>query len=128
MGSKNEGDAGALPIEQGAERFLSENAAPREIEADWLDWVTQTGTAVWDRPGLTRAERSLITIAMLSVLREDGPLGVHVEAGLANGLSREQICEVLMHSAVYAGVPQALRSMRVSRHVFDHLEGTSRET
>jgi alkylhydroperoxidase/carboxymuconolactone decarboxylase family protein YurZ len=59
---------------------------------------------------------------MLSVLREEGPFRVHVEAGLANGLTRAQISEVVMHSAVYAGVPQALRSMRICREVFERLD------
>ena len=111
---------GAAPrsIEEGAQDFLASNPAPEEIAEEWLAWVNQTGTAVWDRPQLTRAQRSLITIAALSVLREGPPLRVHVEAGLANGLSRTQIAEAIMHTAVYAGVPQALRSMRIAHEVF----------
>ena len=58
----------------------------------------------------------------MSVLRDPHTLRVHVEAGLANGLSRQEIAEVIMHTAVYAGVPQALRSMRVAREVFDRLD------
>ena len=58
----------------------------------------------------------------MSVLRDEHTLRVHVEAGLANGLSRQEIAEVIMHSAVYAGVPQALRSMHIAREVFDELD------
>jgi len=110
------------PIEELGQAYLREGGAPPEIDADWRRWVDRTGTAVWDRPGLTRAQRSLITLATLSVLREEGPFRVHVEAGLANGLTRAQISEVVMHTAVYAGVPQALRSMRIAREVFERLD------
>ena len=109
-------------IEEGAQDFLARNPAPAVIAEEWLAWVNQTGTAVWDRPQLTRAQRSLITIATLSVLREGPPLRVHVEAGLANGLSRTQIAEAIMHTAVYAGVPQALRSMRIAHEVFQGMD------
>lgn len=109
-------------IEDGAKDFLAKNRAPREIEADWNDWINRAGKEVWDRPGLTRAERSIATISIMSVLRDEHTLRVHVEAGLSNGLSRQQIGEVIMHSAVYAGVPQALRSMQVAYEVFDRLD------
>ncbi|MCR9095431.1 MAG: carboxymuconolactone decarboxylase family protein [bacterium] len=114
--------AGARSIEEAAQDFLSRNPAPREIEADWNEWIDRNGSAVWDRPGLTRAQRSVATISIMSVLRDEHTLRVHVEAGLANGLSRQEIAEVIMHTAVYAGVPQALRSMRVAREVFDRLD------
>ena len=112
----------ARSIEEAAQDFLSRNPAPREIEADWNEWIDRNGSAVWDRPGLTRAQRSLSTISIMSVLRDEHTLRVHVEAGLANGLSRQEIAEVIMHTAVYAGVPQALRSMRIAREVFDRLD------
>ena len=109
-------------IEDGAQAFLSRNPAPAVIAREWLAWVDESGTAIWDRPELTRAQRSLVTIAVLSVLREEPPLRVHVEAGLANGLTREQIAETVMHTALYAGVPQALRGMRVAQEVFAELD------
>ena len=118
----------ARTIEEGAESFLSENRAPREIEADWTEWINKTGTAVWDRPGLARAQRSIATISILWVTHQEGALRVHIEAGLANGLSRLEISEVIMHSAVYAGVPQALRSMQIAYEVFEALDDPSSET
>ena len=118
----------ARSIEEGAQSFLSENRAPVEIEADWTEWINQTGIAVWDRPGLTRAQRSIAPISILSVTHQEGPLRVHIEAGLANGLSRLEVSEVIMHSAVYAGVPQALRSMQIAYEVFARLDGQTRET
>ncbi|MEZ7979568.1 MAG: carboxymuconolactone decarboxylase family protein [Myxococcota bacterium] len=118
----------ARSIEEGAENFLAKNRAPREIEADWTEWINKTGTAVWDRPGLARAQRSIATISILSVTHQEGPLRVHIEAGLANGLSRLEVSEVIMHSAVYAGVPQALRSMQIAYEVFARLDEQSGET
>lgn len=116
------GTGNARSIEEAAQDFLARNPAPREIEADWNAWIDRNGSAVWDRPGLTRAQRSVATISIMSVLRDEHTLRVHVEAGLANGLSRQEISEVIMHTAVYAGVPQALRSMRIAREVFDRLD------
>lgn len=119
---ETEGGGQPISIEEAGARYLEANPAPIEIQADWADWAQRTGKEVWDRPGLTRAQRSLVTLAILTVLHEEGPLRVHVEAGLANGLDRQQIAEVFMHSAVYAGVPQALRSMQIAREVFDRLD------
>lgn len=114
--------AGPRAIEDGARDFLAANRAPAEIEADWNDWITRSGSEVWARPGLTRAQRSLATIAVMCVQRDESTLRVHVEAGLANGLSRVEIAEVIMHTAVYAGVPQALRGMQVAHEVFGDLD------
>ena len=109
-------------IEEGAQDFLRSNRAPAEIEADWNEWINRGGSEVWARPALSRKERSIATISIMSVLRDEHTLRVHVEAGLSNGLTRLQIGEVIMHSAVYAGVPQALRSMQIAYEVFDELD------
>ena len=114
----------ARSIEDGAKDFLEKNRAPREIEADWNEWINRGGSEVWARPALSRAERSIETIAIMSVLRDEHTLRVHIEAGLANGLSRLQIGEVIMHTAVYAGTPQALRSMQIAYEVFERLDST----
>src|SRR5690606_907745 len=63
---------------------------------------------VWSRPGLARRDRSLINIAMLSVLNRRHELGVHVRGAIANGVTPEEIQEVLLQVAIYAGVPAAL--------------------
>jgi len=63
--------------------------------------------AVWSRPGLDRRMRSAITLAALVSLRAENELGMHVRAALRNGLTAEEIREVLLHTAVYAGVPAA---------------------
>lgn len=60
---------------------------------------------IWGRPGLTRAQRSMITIAMLVGQSRPIELQRHIKAGIANGLTKEQIQEVLLHATLYAGVP-----------------------
>lgn len=122
MADAESGKTKARSIEEGALDFLKRNRAPVEIEADWNDWINRGGREVWARPALSRAERSIATISIMSVLRDEHTLRVHIEAGLANGLTRLQIGEVIMHSAVYAGTPQALRSMQVAYDVFEELD------
>jgi 4-carboxymuconolactone decarboxylase len=76
---------------------------------------------VWSRPGLSRAERSMITLAMLAALQHENELAMHVRAALRNGLSPEQIQEVLLQVAVYAGVPAANRAFAVAQRVLSEL-------
>jgi 4-carboxymuconolactone decarboxylase len=63
--------------------------------------------SVWTREGLGRRERSMITLAVLCALRCEDELAMHVRAALRNGLTADEIREVLLHTAVYAGVPAA---------------------
>ena len=70
---------------------------------------------IWSRPGLSRAERSMITLAMLAALQHENELAMHVRAALRNGLTPEQIQEVLLQVAVYAGVPAANRAFAVAQ-------------
>jgi 4-carboxymuconolactone decarboxylase len=70
---------------------------------------------VWSRPGLDRRTRSAITLAVLTALRAENELGMHVRAALRNGLTPEEIAEVLMHTAVYAGVPAANAAFAIAQ-------------
>jgi 4-carboxymuconolactone decarboxylase len=72
---------------------------------------------IWSRPGLSRAERSMVTLAVLTALGRDHEIGLHVRAALRNGLSPDQIGEVLLHTAVYAGVPAANRAFAVAQEI-----------
>ena len=74
---------------------------------------------VWSRPGLDRRTRSAITLAVLTALRAEGELGIHVRGALRNGLEPEEIAEVLIHTAVYAGVPAANSALAIAQSVFD---------
>ena len=72
---------------------------------------------IWTRPGLDRRTRSAITLAMLATLHHDGELGMHVRAALRNGLTAEEIREVLLQVGIYAGVPAANRAFAVAQQV-----------
>jgi 4-carboxymuconolactone decarboxylase len=82
------------------------------------DFITRYAWGeVWTRPGLTRAERSMITLTALATLRQDEELAMHTRAALRNGLTPEQIREVLLQVAVYAGVPAANRAFAIAQKV-----------
>jgi 4-carboxymuconolactone decarboxylase len=69
---------------------------------------------IWSRPGLTRPERSIVTLTVLAALQHEDELAMHVKAALRNGLTREQIQEVLLQVAVYAGVPVSNRAFAIA--------------
>lgn len=77
---------------------------------------------VWNRPGLERAQRSLINLAMISALNRPHELKVHVRGAVRNGVSKEQIKEVFLQVAIYCGAPAALESFRLAREVFKEME------
>ena len=86
-------------------------AATTPFTADFQDFITRYAWGdIWSRPGLTRAERSMITLTALAVLRQEEELAMHLRAALRNGLGPDQIKEVLLQVAVYAGVPAANRA------------------
>lgn len=78
---------------------------------------------IWNRPGLTRAERSIVTLTVLAALQHEGELAMHVKAALRNGLTPEQIQEVLLQVAVYAGVPAGNRAFAVAGHALEEAGG-----
>ena len=77
---------------------------------------------VWARPGLERRERSLMTIALMTALRAEDELALHIRAARNTGLTREEIGEAIMHAGVYAGVPQANTAFAVAQRVFAELD------
>jgi 4-carboxymuconolactone decarboxylase len=81
---------------------------------------------VWTRPGLELRERSLINLAMISALNRPHELKLHVKAALTNGLSREQIREVLLQVAVYCGVPAGIDSTRIAREAFAEVDAAKK--
>jgi len=81
---------------------------------------------VWTRPGLALRERSLINIAMISALNRPHELKLHVKAALNNGLSREEIREVILQVAVYCGVPAGIDSTRIAREAFAELDAAKK--
>lgn len=78
---------------------------------------------IWTRPGLDRKTRSLINLAMLTALNRPHEVKIHLKGALNNGVSKEEIQEVLLQTAIYCGVPAALDSFRLAREVFKEAEG-----
>jgi 4-carboxymuconolactone decarboxylase len=80
---------------------------------------------VWTRPGLELRERSLINLSMISALNRPHELKLHVKAALNNGLTREEIREVLLQVAVYCGVPAGIDSTRIAREAFAEIDAAA---
>ncbi|MET3803364.1 4-carboxymuconolactone decarboxylase [Nakamurella sp. UYEF19] len=94
-----------------------------DFTAPFQDFITRYAWGdIWTRPGLDRQSRSMITLAVLTALGQEHELALHVGAALRNGLTREQIQEVFLHTAVYAGVPAANRAFAVAQQTFDGLD------
>jgi 4-carboxymuconolactone decarboxylase len=79
--------------------------------------------SVWTRDALDRRSRSMITLAALTALGREGELELHLRAAVRNGLSHEEIAEVLLHTAVYAGVPAANAAFALAQRVLDEEPG-----
>lgn len=76
---------------------------------------------VWSSPRLTTRERSMITIALLAALGHDEEVAMHVRATANTGASRDDVCEALMHVAIYAGVPAANRAFKIVKQVYEEM-------
>ena len=77
---------------------------------------------IWNRPGLDRRARSLLNLAMLTALNRPHELKLHVRGALNNGVTREEIREVFLQTAIYCGVPAAIDSFRNAREVFKEVD------
>ncbi len=93
------------------------------VTADFQDYLTRTAWGeIWSRPGLESKTRSLLTIALLTALGHDHELALHIRAAVQhNGVTPEEVAEVILHSSVYAGVPAANRAMSVAQKVLGEL-------
>ncbi|MER9329968.1 4-carboxymuconolactone decarboxylase [Mesorhizobium sp. M0488] len=77
---------------------------------------------VWARPGFTKRERSIVTLALLAALGHDEEVAMHVRATSNTGASRDDIREAFLHVAIYAGVPAANRAFRIAKEVFSEMD------
>ena len=103
-------------------------AGKNEFTEDFQDFITRYAWGdIWSRPGLTRAERSLVTLGVLTAMQHETELAMHVKAALRNGLTPEQIGEVILHVSVYAGVPVANRAFPIAQRAIAEAreEGTA---
>jgi 4-carboxymuconolactone decarboxylase len=97
-------------------------ASATAFSGPWQEYVTEAAWGrVWTRPGLDRRTRSLLTLALLTALRCENELPMHIRAAIGNGVSAEEIGEALLHTAVYAGVPAANTAFGVAQRVLEEL-------
>jgi 4-carboxymuconolactone decarboxylase len=95
-----------------------------DFTADFQELITRYAWGeVWTRDGLDRRTRSCITLALLTALHCTEELPLHVRAALTNGLTRDEIKEVLLHTAIYAGVPAANTAFAIARRTLAELDG-----
>jgi 3-oxoadipate enol-lactonase/4-carboxymuconolactone decarboxylase len=91
--------------------------------ADFQDLITRYAWGdVWTRPGIDRRMRSAITLAVLATLGHDGEFAMHVRAALRNGLTVDEIREVLLHIGIYAGVPVSNHAFALAQQVLDDVD------
>ena len=82
------------------------------------EFITRTAWGdIWARPGLDRRTRSCITLAVLTALRAEGEIAMHVRAAIRNGVTADEIAEVLLHTSVYAGVPAANAAFAIAQQI-----------
>jgi 4-carboxymuconolactone decarboxylase len=102
----------------GAEHVQKSLDAATDFSAPMQKLVTEwCWGELWSRPGLDRRTRSIINLSMLSALNRPHEVRLHVRGALNNGLTQEEIIEILLQVAVYCGVPAALDSMKVAGEV-----------
>ena len=93
-------------------------AASDDFTAPFQDFITRYAWGdVWGRPGLDRRTRSCITVALLAALGHERELAIHLRGALRNGVTADELREVLLQTAVYAGVPAANRAFAVAQTV-----------
>jgi 4-carboxymuconolactone decarboxylase len=91
-----------------------------DFTAEFQDLITRYAWGeIWTRPGLDRRTRSCMTLIALVALNRMDELGMHVQAAQRNGVTREEIKEVLLHSAIYCGVPAANAAFKVAQKVLN---------
>ena len=107
----------------GAEHVEKSLRAADEFTRPMQELVTEyCWGEIWTRPGLDRRTRSFLNLAMLTALNRPHEIKLHVLGALNNGLTKDELMEVFLQSAIYCGVPAALDAMRVAKEVFAEME------
>ncbi len=97
-----------------------------EIDAGFQRYITENvWNGVWTSDAFTKRERSIVTIALLAGLGHEEELAMHIRATLNTGATREDIREVLMHVAVYAGVPTANTAFRIAKQTYAEIDNAA---
>lgn len=97
--------------------------ASTDFDRPFQELITESawGT-VWARPGWTKRERSMVTLALLAALGHDEEVAMHVRATANTGATRDDICEAFLHVAIYAGVPAANQAIKIAKQVFAEMD------
>jgi 4-carboxymuconolactone decarboxylase len=99
-------------------------AAKTDFDRPFQELITEAAWGhVWSRPNWSKRERSMVTIALLAALGHYDEVAMHVRATANTGASREDICEAMLHVAIYAGVPAANHAIKIIKQVFDEMDG-----
>lgn len=101
-------------------------AAQTELDAEFQDLITRYAWGeIWTRPGLPRHTRSLLTIGLMVALNRGEELRLHLQAAKNNGVTADEIREVLMHCAIYCGVPAANAAFHAAKEILKEQESSS---
>ena len=107
----------------GAAHVDRAEAAKTAFDSPFQELITEGAWGhVWSRPQWTKRERSIVTIALLAALGHHAEVAMHVRATARTGATREDICEALLHVAIYAGVPAANSAIATVKQVFDQMD------
>ncbi|MGZ5091892.1 MAG: carboxymuconolactone decarboxylase family protein [Burkholderiales bacterium] len=107
----------------GAEHVKRRTQKPNEYAWPFEEFTTKAAWGlIWSRPGLSRKSRSLLNLGMLTALGQPQELRLHIRAALRNGLTRTEIAEALLHTAVYCGIPKCSEARRAMLEVFDQVD------
>jgi len=107
----------------GADYVERSLAASDDFNMPLQEYITKYAWGdIWRRPGLDRRSRSILNIGMLTALNRPAELKLHLRGALRNGVTREEIRECLLQSAVYCGAPAALDAFRIAREMFAEME------
>jgi 4-carboxymuconolactone decarboxylase len=98
-------------------------AGTTDLTEAFQDFITRYAWGeVWTRPGLDRRMRSVVTLTALVALRAENEIAMHVRGAIANGLTPEEIAEVILHTAVYAGVPAANAAFAIAQRTLADMD------
>jgi 4-carboxymuconolactone decarboxylase len=98
------------------------NKAQTEFNADWFDFIQRTAWGdIWSRPGLDRRTRSIVVLSSTISTRNWEEFKLHVRACFNNGLTKDELKEIILQCAIYAGVPPANHAFKLAQEVFDDM-------
>ena len=111
----------------GADYVARAEASKTDFDADWQRYVAEHAwAAVWSRPGLDKKIRSMLTVAMLASLGRQEELALHIRATRNTGVTPDEVKEVLLQVAVYAGAPAANSGFAIAKRIYKEMENESK--